>query len=151
MLLKQCKRFKQRSSEWYPLLLLWLHRSCWDTWHNQALQSIRSFRFEWESFDKVRCNFNNSCCLCNLSAFQLCGWSNADAFIHLKSLLWFVHLQFLLKYFTYHWINSYECIICSLPDGICQLVNLKHLNVNDISLIRLPADIGKYVYLTTKD
>lgn len=34
--------------------------------------------------------------------------------------------------------------ICRLPEGFTQLRNLTHLGLNDISLMRLPPDIGRY-------
>lgn len=34
--------------------------------------------------------------------------------------------------------------ICRLPEGFTQLRNLTNLGLNDISLMRLPPDIGRY-------
>ena len=40
---------------------------------------------------------------------------------------------------------EYYYFACRLPDGFTQLRNLTHLALNDVSLGRLPPDIGRYV------
>ena len=37
-------------------------------------------------------------------------------------------------------------VCCRLPDGFTQLRNLTHLGLNDVSLARLPPDIGRSVH-----
>lgn len=43
----------------------------------------------------------------------------------------------------YKWVCA--CCADRLPDGFTQLLNLTHVGLNDISLSRLPADIGRQV------
>ena len=48
--------------------------------------------------------------------------------------------------FVHSFIHSAVCY--RLPDGFSQLKNLTSLSLNDVSLIRLPPDIGRWVCFT---
>ena len=48
------------------------------------------------------------------------------------------------------YLNLYHVFRCRLPDSFTQLRNLTHLALNDVSLARLPPDIGRSVFESSK-
>ena len=48
------------------------------------------------------------------------------------------------------WVLFFTHIFCRLPDSFTQLKNLQVLSINDISLIRLPQDVGRWVLIPTQ-